>query len=158
MTKWLEGITIVMMLAFGASGYLAAQHIGGFSFDPLGSKAIPAGVSALLVGVSLLALAFCLFRPKREDGKEDTEIPQLSSFVQPLITLLLTAGFLYSVFVLRVPLSLMTTLFISLAAAVLAPDNRLRRTTYGLITGLILGFGIEWIFTSFFFVDIPTLG
>ncbi len=157
MTKWLEGIVTLMMIAFGTLGYLAAQKIGGFSFDPLGSKALPEGSSVLLIAVSLIVLALCLFTPLSESQEEQAEALQHSSFVQVAATLALTVAYVLSVFVFRLPISLTTALFIKLTAAILAPTCRARCARYAFITGLILGFGIEWIFTSFFFVDLPTL-
>lgn len=155
MTRRLEVLTTLLLISLGVTGYLEAHKIAGFSFDPIGSKAFPIGISLLLVALCCLILFSALFRRKNNPAKEKTA--PAHAFLRILGMLTLIIFYIITVFSLRLPLSLMTLCFVLLASSILPMEVRSRGTFIALLGGLILGFASEWVFTRFFFVDLPTL-
>lgn len=155
MSRRLEILTTVLMIALSVVGYIEARKIVGMSFDPLGPKAFPVGISLLLIGVCGLVLFLPLVR-RRTASADRKHIPA-SAFARVLVMLVLVILYGIAVFSVRLPLSLMTLCFVLLAAATLPMKNRRRDGLIVLGTGLITGFGAELIFTRLFFVDLPTL-
>ncbi|UTW11413.1 tripartite tricarboxylate transporter TctB family protein [Marinobacterium rhizophilum] len=156
MARRLETLVTLLMIALGLVGYLEAQKITSFSFDTLGSKAIPQGLSVLLLLVGILVLLLPQLRPKPMEAETSAAF-QLSDLGRTLVMLVFVAIYILGMFTLRLPVSLMTTAFVVASASLLPMPHRAQGTVRALITGLILGFGVEWIFTRFFFVDLPTL-
>lgn len=156
MEKLIELCVAVLICATGVIGYRAAANITGFSFDPLGPAAVPLGIAGL---VTLLSLGIIVQIPLGKSSPGDTRARTVPPrrYLVPLLSLGLVFGFAYGVFVLRAPLSLMTIAFVILCAQLLPMPHRGRGTVVALVSGVILGFGAEWIFTRFFLVDLPTL-
>lgn len=155
MARKLEILTTLLIITLGIAGYLEAQKITGFSFDPLGSQAFPIGISLLLIGVCALVLMIPVFK-RQKPSTSEVHFPA-TAYLKVLAMLVLVTSYVITVFIMRLPLSLMTVVFVVLASTALPSDHRLRDSVVALATGLVLGFGIEWIFTHFFFVDLPTL-
>ncbi|WP_417228460.1 tripartite tricarboxylate transporter TctB family protein [Amphritea sp.] len=164
----IENAVTLLMISLGIVGYIETQKITGFAFDSLGSKAIPEGVSILLILIGLLVLSSNIYQLWK--GKTDETLPassekaleanepvELSGFARPLAIVILVILYISAVFVLRWPVSVMTMAFVVMSATLLPMPNRKQGTIYALIAGLVVGVGIELIFTQFFFVDLPTL-
>lgn len=180
MTRPFETLVTLLMCLLGVVAYWVATKIGGMSFDPLGPKAVPEGLSLLLVVLCLLlgVLRVRTFWRERsgkgiaekaapsldgDDGSEDATDDQAEgdakalSLWTSLLMMVLAVAFVVGIFLARLPVSLVVWAYVCLAGLVMSRQNLVRRLIILLIVGLILGVGCEWIFTRFFFVDLPTL-
>jgi hypothetical protein len=155
----IEQIITMLMIALGVLGYVGSEKISGFSFDPLGSSSIPKGVSALLI-ITSVAVLMKSFMKHRNSIVSDSSINKEESIfsldlLRPPLMLMLIVVYSIGVFNLRIPVSIMTTLFLCGASLLIADKDRKRVTILSLLIGIVLGSGIELVFTQFFFVDLP---
>lgn len=180
MDRRLEWFITMLIGIVGVIGCWSALQIGGFAFDPLGSRAVPLGVSVLMIGLCVVqAGKWLLIRAPvasatgapvdvektdlnedglTKDGESEDDIFEAQQLLAPLGMLALCLGFIWLVFLERFPLSLVTIAFVVVAAQLLPMPNRRRCTLIALMLGVVLGFGAEWLFTQVFFVDLPALG
>ena len=164
----IENVITLLMISLGIVGYTGIQEVTGFTFDPLGSKAIPEGISILLILTGLIVILSNIWQfylgkaskaltASNKKIKDIKELVVLSDFGRPLTMVVLVTLYISGVFLLRWPVSMMTIAFVILSATLLPMPNRKLGLIYALVTGLVVGAGIELIFTQFFFVDLPTL-
>ncbi|WP_372802108.1 tripartite tricarboxylate transporter TctB family protein [Paracoccus seriniphilus] len=155
-----ERLISVTMIGIGILGWLQSRNIKGFAFDALGSQAVPKLLSALLVlaGIWIL-LQGVIFRGQSAGTTGDTDEPPLEAgdYLRAISMFALSVAFAFLVFQMRLPLSICVLATCLIGGRLLAPRGRRNATVISAFAGLILGFGAEWIFTRFFFVDLPTL-
>lgn len=159
-------IEIIALLAFAALGVLGmieAGQIAGMSFDPLGSKAAPYAISALVVVLS----AICAFRLLTGRATGDTnpesvsdagpEFFPLSDLAEVVGVLGLTVLYVVGLFNLGIPFSIATVIFVSAVAVLISRKVTARGLALAGAVGAFVGFGGEYLFTQVFFVDLPTM-
>lgn len=169
MSRIFEILISLAMIGIGALGWLESLKIKGFAFDSLGSRAVPQTLSALLLlaGFWVIVQGFLGARMAMQpaadvgvvdgDEEDDEDVEATGAdYVRAVAMFVFSFIFVYAVFVLRIPLSLSVLAFTVAGAQLLVRANRKRATLVAALVGVILGFGTEWIFTSFFFVDLPT--
>ena len=143
-------IACVLFTLLGVLTLRAASHITGAAFDPIGSQAVPYTLGGLLL---LLLAADTLTKNTTETESDEPAAP--IAMLRIGLVLGLSVIYCAGVFVLAVPFSLATLVFVPLASYALLPDNTGRAHLMRLLTGAVIGFGGELLFTKIFFVDIP---
>lgn len=130
--------------------YAGASVLPPPTFDPLGSAAVPKAVAVVLAGLALLVL-MPYVRQRRQSGATGQASLQGAANGAGIVLLaLLYTGVLdFRI----VPFWLATLLFIPAAGAIIRPERSV--LIVNLIIGLILGVGGQWIFTKFFYMDLP---
>jgi len=185
MSRTFELLVTVLIGVLGAVAYVMSGQIRGMAFDPLGPKAVPEGLSVLLVVLAIVLLGLMAWRSLRPSGAPQGEVlggasPANDGAVDvanaggaltaeddpegaPLtlwssaLSILLVVAFVLAIFEAHIPVSLAIWAYVCLATQVMTRQHRAKRFLQSLIVGAVLGFGCEWLFTRVFFVDLPTL-
>lgn len=164
MGRIFEIMISLAMVGTGVFGWVESMKIKDFTFDPLGSRAVPQTLSGLLVLAGCwiilqrLLHARLAMQPATESVADaEAERPTGVDYARAVGMFLLAMAFAYAVFELRIPLSLCVLVFCLAGAQLLVPVSHIHATLLAVVVGVTLGFGAEWIFTNFFFVDLPTL-
>lgn len=120
------------------------------TFEPLGSGPVPQ-VSATLIIVCCLAVIYSAF--KKVGVTVDTEAVPIAlgaGVLMALATLLLVVALHFRI----MPFAWMTTIFLTVTIWGLEKFNK-KKFLPAIITGLIVGFAIQYLFTQVFVVDLP---
>ena len=120
------------------------------TFEPLGSGPVPQ-VTAGIIVICCLAVIYSAF--KKGDIIVDTEfVPAAigAGVLMALATLLFVVALHFRI----MPFAWMTTLFLTVTIWGLEKFNK-RKLLPAIITGLIVGFAVQYLFTQVFVVDLP---
>lgn len=121
------------------------------TFEPLGSGPVPQFTATIII-ICCLAVIY------NATKKVDTEV------INKLVPVALGAGILMAVATLLfvvalhfriMPFAWMTTLFLTVTIWGLEKFNK-KKFLPAIITGLIVGFAVQYLFTQVFVVDLPT--
>ena len=121
-------------------------------FDPLGSAAVPRGIAAALVALALLVAlraAASLGAPGRGEGQTYRPRPDIA-----LGIVALAVGYLGAMQLGLLGFPLATIVFLVAASALLGRFDR-RTVAFGAAIAVIMGVGGTWLFTEFFYIDLP---
>lgn len=151
---------IALSLAVFVESYSIRKLVGDVS---MGAAIFPRAVTIMLI---LLCIHLLIKRIRnllidrnRAGLSQPSPENKTSSKEQSAMMLNLIGFFVLTVLYIsslnwRIHFAITTTLFIF--STVILLDGFLRKSVvYGLILGLILGFGIRYIFTRFFYIDLP---
>lgn len=120
------------------------------TFDPLGSAAVPKAVAVVLAGLALLVLMPYLKQRRTVGASNEASLQGAINGAGIAMLALIYAGVLdFRI----VPFWLATLVFIPAAGAIIRAERAV--LIVNLIIGLILGVGGQWIFTKFFYMDLP---
>lgn len=148
--------TILMcVLIFVATGILIheASSIPAGVFEPLGSAPIPIAVCAALAALSLWQLILSLIANR--DDKAPKAPAHAPRRLDVFILLSLTVLYVYLIGQRVVPYAVLTTAMLFLCIATLSRFER-SKLMPGIVLSVALGFGLQWVFTSLLYVDLPT--
>ena len=143
-------IAWILFTALGGLTLWAATQITGAAFDPLGSQAVPYALGGLLL--LLMGVDAGVQQQTRTESEEPADGMAL---VQMIAVLGLSVVYCAGVFILAVPFSIATLVFVPMASYALSPAYDRRSNMMRLVMGAVIGFGGELLFTKVFFVDIP---
>ncbi|MGK7864939.1 tripartite tricarboxylate transporter TctB family protein [Falsiroseomonas sp. E2-1-a4] len=142
----------VFVTGLAALLWFEAEKLPPPFFDPLGSAAVPQGIAViLLVLAALVALraGIGLAQRKPRVPAEYRARPDVAVGI-----VLLTIGYVGVMQARLVGFELASVAFVALASALLGLFER-RIMLIGLLIALVLGFGGTWLFTGFFYIDLP---
>ncbi len=145
-------IAWILFAALGGLTLWAATQITGAAFDPLGSQAVPYALGSLLLLLMVVDAGV-----KKQTQTESEEPADWMSMIRMAAVLGLSVLYCAGVFILAIPFSIATLVFIPLASYVLSPSYDRRANMMRLVIGAVIGCGGEFLFTKVFFVDIPGL-
>lgn len=129
--------------------------------DPLGSAPVPRWTASILFLLSLVMLVRILLPTADKpaiDHSSDEGMTQDNIAERPgaAIGVIILTIVYAAVFASRtVGFSVMTAIFVFALVVFLASDKR-QGLWMGLLLGIIVGFGCEYLFTQIFVVDLPT--
>ncbi len=135
-------------LAIGAVLLIGAGNIAPPMFDPVGSAALPRACAVALIGLGLGTALQSALRGGGSGGDARTR-PATVGLV------ILMAAYVLAM-ELGLGFALATILFTAAAIPLVARSRRL--LIFSVPTALALGLGAQWLFTSVFFVDLPSFG
>ena len=123
------------------------------TFEPLGSGPVPKATAFVIILCCIWVIITALkISPATEEMEPDEEGLSISAGVLIFITTILYTVLLQ----FRVmPFSWMTTLFLFFTIWGLEQFSR-KKLLPALLTGVIIGFATEYLFTEVFIVDLPT--
>ncbi len=130
---------------------VAARNIAPPIFDPVGSAALPRICAVALIGTGLGIVLEAWLRARRDLTPPATQAMRPATFG----TVALMAAYLAAM-QFGLGFTLATVLFT--AAAIPLVARSMRSIPLAIGTALLLGFGCNWLFTSVFFVDLPSFG
>jgi putative tricarboxylic transport membrane protein len=140
------------VLLFAIVIWLEAEKVPPPFFDPLGSAVVPQGIAIALAALAaIIALRAVLGLAERVGGQGAgfRARPDIA------IGILVLATLYVGVMQLRVVgFELATIAFLAAASALLGRFER-RAMLLGLLIALVLGVGGTWLFTGFFYIDLP---
>lgn len=140
------------VLLFAGLIWVEASKVPPPFFDPLGSAAVPQGIAivlAVLAGIAALRAALGL------QGRAARRAPDYRPRPDVAFGILALAILYVGVMQFRlVGFEVATIGFLALASALLGRMDR-RTLVAGLAIALVLGIGGTWLFTSFFYIDLP---
>ncbi|WP_372624134.1 tripartite tricarboxylate transporter TctB family protein [Falsiroseomonas sp.] len=140
------------VLLFAAVIWMEAAKVPPPFFDPLGSAAVPEGIAIVLVVLAaIVALRAVLGMPERA-GKG-----AIGFRARPDIAIgifLLAVAYVGVMQLGLLGFELATIAFLAAASALLGRFER-RAMLFGLAIALVLGVGGTWLFTGFFYIDLP---
>lgn len=142
----------IVVAAFAGLLWWEATKVPPPFFDPLGSAAVPKSIALILAVLSVIVLARALVvLPWQPRAAPDGYRPRPDIAAGIVLLSIAYAG----VMQLRLLGFEMATIGFLVAAAALL--GRLDRKTliYGVASALILGIGATWLFTRFFYIDLP---
>lgn len=139
-------------LVIGAVLLIGARSIAPPLFDPVGSAALPQACAVALVATGLGALAQSLLRARREGG--GTPPPGGLAARPATAGTIALMGLYLAAMEFGAGFVMSTIFFISLTIPLVS--RSLRVLPLGIAVALVFGFGAEWLFTSVFFVDLPS--
>ncbi len=122
------------------------------SFEPLGSAPVPQATAGIIIILSIVVIVNA-FRPRRADISEDTDdVPD-----EPVSAFLLCAATLLYVLTLHFRLLGFGTLTAIYLFALISALERfqLKSTIIAAVIAVIGGYGIQYLFTQVFVVDLP---
>lgn len=141
----------VVFLVFGGISFYFSGSIQGFSFDPIGSSLFPRTISALLVLFSFLAIVEMIIKKESRLG--------VSWKVLGTVLLIMLLIFLYilATFVYRIPFSISTLVLVFVVSFLVSEKYSRKIFCYSILIGAVVGISCEYLFTEFFFVDLPVI-
>lgn len=120
------------------------------TFEPLGSGPVPQ-VSATIIIVCCIAVIYGAFKKVAVNVDTDSvPIAVGAGVLMALATLLFVIALHFRI----MPFAWMTTLFLTVTIWGLEKFNK-KKLLPAIITGLIVGFAIQYLFTQVFVVDLP---
>lgn len=120
------------------------------TFEPLGSGPVPQ-VTAGIIIVCCLMVIYSAFKKDGSNVDTDSVPVAIGAGVLMAVATLLFVVVLH----LRImPFAWMTTLFLTVTIWGLEKFNK-RKLLPAIITGLIVGFAVQYLFTQVFVVDLP---
>jgi hypothetical protein len=123
------------------------------TFEPLGSGPVPKATACIII-FCCLCVIWNSFKRKSETG-DDGGDPGVISFSAGLTIFVSTILYTSLLHFRAMPFSLMTILFLVFTIWGLERFKR-KKFLPALLTGLIIGFATEYLFTEVFIVDLPT--
>ncbi|HEV7268916.1 MAG TPA: tripartite tricarboxylate transporter TctB family protein [Falsiroseomonas sp.] len=140
------------VLLFAAVIWMEAAKVPPPFFDPLGSAAVPQGIAIVFaVLAAIVALRAVLGLPDRVGRGVAGFRPRPDIAIGILVLAIAYVG----VMQLRlIGFELATIAFLAVASALLGRFDR-RVMLLGLLIALVLGVGGTWLFTGFFYIDLP---
>lgn len=121
-------------------------------FDPLGSAAVPRGIAIALAALALLvALRAAASLRSRGRGDAQTFRPR-PDIALGIVALAVAYLGTMQLGLLGFPLA--TIIFLVAASALLGRFER-RTVAFGAAIAVIMGVGGTWLFTEFFYIDLP---
>ena len=123
-------------------------------FDPLGSAAVPKATAYILIALALGIAIRQLIQNKRSPGAETKDegfqLEPLRAMGVVALSILYTLGMGTGVLGFKWG----TILYISLTGILLSKGNKAVMIV-GLVLGLLFGFGGSYLFTEYFYIDLP---
>ena len=126
------------------------------SFEPLGSGPVPQATAGVII-LCCLWVIYSAFKttPDAEDEEDAEEVVPIRISAGVLMALA-TLLFVIVLHFRLMAFSFMTVIFLTVTIWGLEQFNK-KKFLPALITGVIIGFGVEYLFTQVFVVDLPTL-
>lgn len=121
-------------------------------FDPLGSAAVPKSMGSLLAMLALIILARAFVAwpwPPRERPTEYRPRPDIAFGI-----VVLAIAYVGVMHLRLVGFELATIGFLIASAALLGRLDR-KTLALGVVSAVVVGVGATWLFTRFFFIDLP---
>lgn len=122
------------------------------SFEPLGSAPVPQATAGLIILLCLIVIASAIRRRSAEPFDQEDTIPD-----EPVSALLLAAATILYVLVLHLRLVGFGPLTAFYLFIVISALERFQPKALfaAAIIGVLFGFGIQYLFTQIFVVDLP---
>ncbi len=153
----LEVAISIAFMAFALAVLVEVHDLPPGLIDPLGSAPVPQWTATILFLLSLAMLARVLLPSQREAGQEsdtaEDEVAERPGAAMGVVVL--TALYVLMLASRAVGFSVLTASFV-FALVILLSRDRARALWMGLLLGLPVGFGCEYLFTQVFVVDLPT--
>jgi putative tricarboxylic transport membrane protein len=144
-------LSLIILFFAGAIWWEAAKLPPPF-FDPLGSAALPKAIASILLFLMLIMLVRAALAWPWQDENEATEFRPRPDLAIGIVAL--SVAYVGGMHLRLVSFEYGTILFLISSAALLGRMNR-RTLLLGTAAALIMGFGATWLFTRFFFIDLP---
>jgi hypothetical protein len=147
------GLIIVVCGIF----YSAAAKLPPGTFEPLGSGPVPKYTALIIIACCLLVIFNAVRKIARGPGLGADVMNEFRgrSPLGALVILGLTLGYILVLQTRILPFGVVTFGFLLLTIWVLE-DLRLKALLPALIVSAIGSFGVEYLFTNVFYVDLPT--
>jgi len=153
------GVAVVSILVALTTIYGTLELPPG-SFEPLGSAAIPQFVSGAIILFSLWMIARAVLRQRkmREDSistwttKSEPEFRRRNDFAVALVVLAVVYVAVMAMDWVR--FSIATFVFLLTSIGMLSGFAR-RALPFLIVLSAVLGFGLEYLFTKVFVIDLP---
>lgn len=145
------GASLVVILACAVLIYESLDLPPG-SFEPLGSAPVPQFTAGLIILLAIIVIVRAVRKRRETTTAEDDEVKD-----EPVSALLLVAVTLLYVLLLHFRVIGFGTLTAAYLFAVISALERFRpRALIGAaIVGVIVGYGVQYLFTQVFVVDLP---
>ena len=143
----------LVLIALAGLMLIESRHIAPTVFDALGSSAVPLAVAGLIVVLSLAVLARTA---RRKRATASGETAPTARRLDALMVLLLTAGFVAAMQAGLLSFGWLATAYLVLTIGWLerfAPA----RLPYVVVLAAVAGFGLQYVFTRIFIVNLPGL-
>lgn len=155
--KFLEVSIAIAFMVIALAVFIEVRDLPPGLIDPLGSAPVPRWTAIILFLLSLAMLVKTLLsspgEAAHEKEKTEDEITE-----RPRATVGVAALTVFYVLVLAwraVGFGVLTAAFV-FALVVLLSQDRSKAVWMGLLLGVTIGFGCEYLFTQIFVVDLPT--
>lgn len=147
------GASVVIIVACAILIYESLGLPPG-SFEPLGSAPVPQATAGIIIFLSLIVIVNALRAPP---AKAETPAGEEEPADDPVSALLLAAATLLYVLLLHLRVIDFGTLTALYLFGLIAALERFRpRALIGAaILGLLVGYGVQYLFTQVFVVDLP---
>ncbi len=145
-TRLAEVVMALAIIAICIAFLVDGWHLKPGVFEPVGSGAVPNTVAGLTIALSLVVLAgFARTESNETADPERGRVAALSSVVLVLYVAALGVGLRYQ---------WATLAYVPLAILAVAPNPR-RVLPFALAAGVVLAFGLDYIFRHVLVTDLP---
>lgn len=122
------------------------------SFEPLGSAPVPQATCGLIILLCLLVIYGAVRRKNQPAEPGTSEIP--NDVTSALLLVVVTLAYVVALHFRLTGFGILTAAYLFLVISAL---ERFRAPPMAIaaILGLLVGFGVEYLFTQFFVVDLP---
>ena len=149
---FLEIALTLFLIAAGGLIYAVAQPIPDNAFEPLGARFAPVAISLCLIGLCVLNLAIGAAALRRGDRTLGPGLAVNRRFLDCALMLVCISLYVWVVSEKALPFTASTCLFVTLSMALLF--RNLRKAWLFALIGLALGFAIELLSSTVFYIDI----
>lgn len=123
------------------------------TFEPLGSGPVPQATAGVIIILCLMVITGAW--KKRDAGKVGPSDGTRPTIPAAILMVVATVVFVVTLQFRLLPFSWMAAIFLTFTIWGLEKFQT-KKLLPALITGLIVGFAMEYLFTKVFFVDLPT--
>ncbi len=148
------GVSAFLIVA-SAAIYVETLDLPPPVYDPIGPAAFPRALSVIIGVLALAVMASAIRGPSLAAAKDEGR--PLSYRPRPDLALgsvLLTAGYVALLAFRTFSFAVVTTVYLVVLIMLLFKFER-RRLPAAVLLAALVGFGCDYIFTQFFFIDLP---
>ena len=144
----------IAILAFCGAIVSATGQTRGPVFDVVGPDFLPTVVALLVAALTLVQVVMHVARRWRSQPGGRSEVA--AALGSALIFSAVTVAYVALLAFRMAPFFLLTAVFVMLTTLLLSPRFSWREAAMGLIIGLVLGVGLQYVFTQVLIIDLPT--
>lgn len=153
----LGGLSLeIAILIFCGAIISETGKTAGPVFDVVGPDFLPTVVALLVATLTLLQVVVHVVQRRNTPTPAETQGVRIGAVVSGVVFSAVTIAYVAVLALEVAPFFLATTVFVGATTSLLSRPFTWRDIAFGLAIGLVLGVGLQYVFTQVLIIDLPT--